>query len=55
MRHPSRRNDTGTLLFLMLFTLGCGLLLGGCGARLPDDLEEFVVSTGQSGPFAKRP
>lgn len=51
MRHPSRHNDPGTLCFLMLFTLGCGLLLAGCGAKLPDSGSLEPVEVRKETPF----
>lgn len=51
MRHPSRRNDSGPLLFLLLFTLGCGLLPAGCGAKLPDSGSLEPVEVRKETPF----
>lgn len=51
MRHISHRSGIGTLLFLMLSTVGCGLLLAGCGPKLPDSGSLDPVEVRKETPF----
>ena len=51
MRHISHRSGIGTLLFLMVSTVGCGLLLAGCGPKLPDSGSLDPVEVRKETPF----